>query len=313
MIGFLFPGQGAQYVGMGKDLYQEFPSAKNLFEKADQVLGYSISQICFEGPEDKLTQTLYAQPAIFVTSLAALEILKQKFPDIKPSAVAGLSLGEFTALVAAGSLSFEDGLRLVQIRAQAMERSAKNHPGTMASILGLALPDCEAIAKEAGCEVANINSPDQIVISGTQETVEKACVLAEGRGAKRAIRLKVGGAFHSTLMRDAKEDLERALANTRIQPPACLFFPNVLGRKVSNPDEIKQLLAKQLMSSVQWVETMNQVHQEGLQFFLEIGPGKVLKGLAKKSRPEITVEPCGTSADIQKLDQVLVNQASKNL
>lgn len=303
-IGYLFPGQGAQYVGMGKDLFENSSPAKTIFERADSLLNYSISRLCFEGPEEKLTRTLYAQPAIFVTSLAAHASLQEKFPEMAPSFTAGLSLGEFTALVAAGSLSFEEGLKLVHARADAMEKSAEKHPGTMASILGLTQLDCEIIAKEAGCEVANLNAPDQIVLSGTEEAIEKACQSAESKGAKRAMRLKVGGAFHSSLMREAKENLENALAKAKIERPRCVFIPNAQATAVSDPAQIRLLLARQLMSPVRWVETMTRAGEQGVSFFLEIGPGKVLKGLARKILPDVTVEPCGTLAEIQKLEQI---------
>lgn len=300
-IGFLFPGQGSQFVGMGKDLYEKFPSVQKIFHTANNILGYSLTDICFSGPEDKLTRTYYAQPAIFVTSIAALTVLKEKFPDILCSFSAGLSLGEFSALVGAGALSFESGLKLVRKRAEAMEKSATNNPGTMASILGMGETDCLAIAKESGCELANLNTPEQMVISGTAETVEKGCVLAESRGAKKAIRLKVGGAFHSSLMSEAKDDLEKALAVTPINVPNCTFIPNVTGKSISNPEEIRSLLAKQLTSSVRWIDTMARANESGISLFLEIGPGKVLKGLAKKCQPTLTVEPIGTADDLEKL------------
>lgn len=306
-IGLLFPGQGSQFVGMGKELYETFPSAKSIFDEASQLMGYSLPDLCFQGPEEKLTRTCFAQPAIFVMSIAALQVIKEKFPDLKPAFFAGLSLGEFSALVASKAISFHDGLNLVQRRAQAMEESAAQHPGTMASILGLSAELCAEAAKEAGCEVANLNSPDQIVLSGTQESIQKACVLAEAKGAKRAIVLKVGGAFHSSLMREAKEKLEEALRETPIHAvgaglkPVPTFIPNVTGRKTEQPEEIRDLLAKQLMSPVQWIHTMEAAAQEGISLFLEVGPGKVLKGLAKKCQPQLTVEPCGSVADIEKL------------
>ncbi|MBI3306259.1 MAG: ACP S-malonyltransferase [Candidatus Omnitrophica bacterium] len=307
-LGFLFPGQGAQYVGMGKDLAESFPSAKKVFQTADAILGYSISQLCFEGPETDLTRTLHAQPAIFTASMAALAVLREKCPDVQPGFSAGLSLGEFTALAASGSLSFEDGLRLVQRRANAMESCAQKHPGTMASVMGLSEKDCEQIAADAGCEVANLNASDQIVLSGRLETIQKACTLAEERGAKRAIILKVGGAFHSSLMNEAKEELEKALKETKLQAPQGIFISNALGKPVSEPEKIRELLAKQLISPVRWTQTMQQANESGISLFLEIGPGKVLKGLARKGYPNLKVEPCGTVEDIQRVSENLKSE-----
>jgi len=306
-VGFFFPGQGAQYVGMGKDLADHFPSAHAIFEEADGILGYSNRQLCFEGPENELTRTLYAQPAIFVVSIAALAVLTEKFSDLKPAFAAGLSLGEFSALVSAGSLSFADGLRLVKKRAQAMEKSAREFPGAMASILGLSPKDCASVARETGCEVANLNAPDQIVLSGTEPAIEKACALAESRGAKRAIRLKVGGAFHSSLMRLAKDDLAEALRQTPIFKPRFTFIPNATAMPAQEPEEIRDLLARQLMSPVRWIETMGLASASGIPLFLEIGPGKVLKGLARKSAANLIVENCERCADFDRLEQLWIN------
>lgn len=304
-FGFLFPGQGAQYVGMGKDLYAHYPLAKKTFDDADRILGFALSSICFDGPEEDLTRTLYAQPAIFVTSLAALTVLRDKISYLKPSFSAGLSLGEFTALVAAGAISFENGLRLVQIRARAMEECAKSNPGSMASILGLSPDDCQQVARDAGCEVANLNSPEQIVLSGKVDAIEKACRIAEERGAKRAIMLKVGGAFHSSLMVAAKKALESALAKTDIQNPQCPFVSNAVGEVVSDVVTIRRLLAEQLVSPVQWIKTMTVASEQNIPVFLEIGPGKVLKGLAKKSHPQLKIDPCGNKEEIEKMEQSL--------
>ncbi len=304
-IGFLFPGQGAQFVGMGKDLFEQSPAARELYKKADEVLGYSISQICFSGPEAELTRTLYAQTGILVTSLAALAALREKYPGLMPSLVAGLSLGEFSALTASGAISFEDALKLVQVRAEAMEEAAKNNPGTMAFIMGLTLEKCEVVAQETGCEVANLNAPDQTVLSGNFQAIEQACTIAEAEGAKRAMPLKVGGAFHSSLMGEAKARLEAALANTPIHEPKCVFIPNVTAEKVSSPEEIRSLLAKQLTSPVQWVRTMATAKESGITTYLEIGPGKILKGLARKCQPELEVFSFGAVADFKGLESLM--------
>jgi len=309
-IGFFFPGQGAQFVGMGKDLFDQSPAARELYKKADEVLGYSISQICFAGPEDQLTRTLYAQTGILVTSLAALAAVREKMPELQPSFAAGLSLGEFTALTASGAITFEDALRLVQVRAEAMDLAAKNNPGTMGFIMGLTLEQCSSIAQEAGCEVANLNAPDQTVLSGTLSSIEQACKLAEAKGAKRAMLLKVGGAFHSSLMAEAKSKLETALAGTPIQKPRCVFVPNVTAQQVSDPAEIRTLLAKQLTSSVRWVETMATAKATGITTYLELGPGKILKGLARKCQPDLEVISFGSMADMKGLESlVLLSQS----
>lgn len=301
-LAFLFPGQGAQSVGMGKDLFEQSPAARAVYEKADALLGYSISKICFEGPEPELTRTLYAQTAIFVTSMAALASLREKAGDVRPALAAGLSLGEFTALVAAEAISFEEALKLINVRAEAMDSAARKNPGTMASIMGLGAEACKNIAQEAGCEVANLNTPEQTVLSGTKEAIENACRIAELKGAKRAIPLKVGGAFHSSLMKPAQDRLEAVLRETRINAPQCIFIPNVTAQKVSDPEVVRDLLARQLTSSVQWVATMAAVKAEGLSVCLEIGAGKVLKGLAKKCQPELRVVNIGTMADLASFE-----------
>jgi [acyl-carrier-protein] S-malonyltransferase len=230
-----------------------------------------------------------------------LAALREKNPELQPSIVAGLSLGEFTALIAAGSISFEDALRLVQVRAEAMEDAAKKNPGTMAFVMGLTTEQCMSVAQEAGCEVANLNAPDQTVLSGTFPAIEQACRIAEARGAKRAMPLKVGGAFHSSLMGVAKARLGAALVNTPIHEPKCAFIPNVTAQKVSNPEEIRSLLARQLTSPVQWVRTMATAKESGVTTYLEIGPGKILKGLARKCQPELEVFSFGTLADFKSL------------
>lgn len=302
-VGLLFPGQGAQAVGMGKDFFDSFSAARTIFQKAEDILGYSLSKICFEGPDADLTRTVYAQPALYTTSAAALAILKEKFPELEFGFFAGLSLGEFTALYAASALSFEDGLKLVQKRAEAMEKCAQQKGGTMASVMGLAPDICLQIAQETGVQAANLNAVDQIVLSGPVENIEKACKLAEEKGAKRAIVLKVGGAFHSPLMADAEAELRTALKNTAIQKPQGTFVPNVLGTPIESPEEIRELLAKQLTNSVQWIKTMDTAGHAGISLFLEVGTGKVLKGLARKVNPPVNIEPFGQSSDIEKLSQ----------
>ncbi len=309
-IGFLFPGQGAQLVGMGKDLYDESPAACALYKKADEILGYSISKICFAGPENELTRTLYAQTGILVTSLAALAALREKNPDLTPSLVAGLSLGEFSALTASGAISFEDALKLVQVRAEAMDDAAKKNPGTMAFVVGLTIEQCMAVAQEAGCEVANLNAPDQTVLSGTLQTIEQACKIAEAKGSKRAMPLKVGGAFHSSLMGEARARLEAALANTPIHEPSCAFIPNVTAQRVSSPEDIRDLLAKQLTSPVQWVRTLATAKESGITTYLEIGPGKILKGLARKCQPEFKVFSFGSVVDFKGLESLTLLEKS---
>lgn len=303
-IGFLFPGQGAQFVGMGKDLFEQSPAARQVYKQADQVLGYPISQICFAGPDAELTRTLYAQTGILVTSLAALAALREKFPALRPALTAGLSLGEFTALVAAEAVSFEDALKLVQVRAEAMESAARNTAGTMASVMGLDLDACRTVAQEAGCDVANLNTPDQTVLSGSVASIEKACQIAEAKGAKRAMVLKVGGAFHSSLMGEAKTQLEAALTKTEIREPKCIFIPNVTGQKLAAPEEIRLFLARQLTGSVQWVQTMATAQQTGITTYLEIGPGKILKGLARKCQPTLEVFSFGGYPDFKGLESL---------
>ncbi len=288
-IGFLFPGQGAQYVGMGLDFYQNDPAAKSLFDRADQILGFPLTKLCFEGPEEELTRTVNTQTSIFVTSLAILEAFRGRYPQMKPALACGLSLGEFTALVALNAMSFVDGLKLVQKRAQLMEQAGQNRPGTMASIMGLCAEACEQICREAGCVAANFNTPEQTVISGSVETVTKACQLAEAKGAKRALLLKVGGAFHSPLMKEAEDGLRQVLANTQIVRPSAYFIPNVTAEPTSDPESIRSLLAAQLTSPVRWVKSMNTASSLGIVDYLELGPGKVLKGLARKIGASLSV------------------------
>jgi len=290
---------------MGKEWVDRFDKARRIYNEADRILGIPIMKYCFEGPEETLTRTLFAQPAIYVTSFILFTILEQKLESLKPDLVAGLSLGEFTALTAARALSFETGLRLVQIRAQLMEKAAEHYPGTMVSVVGLSQEECFALAKESGAELANLNATDQFVLSGTEAAVKKAGELAEGMGAKRVIPLKVGGAFHSSLMREARQGLEKALQKTPISTPHCTFVPNVTGGEERDPAKIRLLLSEQLVSPVRWIETMNRAKELGIHRFVEIGPGRVLKGLARKIDPSFEVYSFEKISDLEKVESDL--------
>ena len=281
MKAFVFPGQGAQFVGMGKDLYDTNPVAKKLFDKADEILGFSITNVMFNGTDDELKQTKVTQPAVFLHSVATALCLGDEF---KPSMVAGHSLGEFSALVAAGALSFEDGLRLVSTRALAMQKACEAAPGTMAAVIGLADDVIENICAEIsnGDEVvvaANYNCPGQLVISGTVEAVNAACAKLKEAGAKRALPLKVGGAFHSPLMAPAKDELQKAIEATEFKTPCCPVYQNVDGKPYTDPAKIKANLIAQLTSSVRWTESVKNMIADGADDFTECGPGKALQGM----------------------------------
>lgn len=276
---FVFPGQGAQFVGMGKDLYENSPEAKELFEKANEILGFRITDLMFEGTDEDLKQTKVTQPAIFLHSVILAKSLKEK-----PDMVAGHSLGEFSALVANGTLSFEDGLRLVHARALAMQKACEANPSTMAAILGLPDETVENILAEIDDVVvpANYNCPGQIVISGSVPGIEKACELMKAAGAKRALPLKVGGAFHSPLMDPAKIELEAAIKATEIHTPKCPVYQNVDALPHTDPAEIKKNLVAQLTASVRWTQSVKNMVADGATDFTECGPGAVLQGLIKK-------------------------------
>jgi len=289
MKAFVFPGQGAQFPGMGKDLYENYPEAKEKFEKANEILGFRITDIMFEGTPEELKQTKVTQPAIFLHSVIRALVMGN---DFAPDMVAGHSLGEFSALVANKSLSFEDALVLVSKRALAMQKACEIEESTMAAILGL-----EDVVVEEKCAAiddvvipANYNSPGQIVISGSKAGIEKAMEVLKEAGAKRALPLPVGGAFHSPFMKPAREELAQAIKDTTFAEPICPIYQNVDGKAHSNSDEIKENLIEQLTSPVRWTQIMNNMIADGANHFTEIGPGKVLAGLIKKVDRKMPVE-----------------------
>jgi len=288
MKAVVFPGQGAQYPGMGKSLYEENPAAKALFEQANEILGFRITDILFKGTEEELKQTKVTQPAIFLHSV----ILAKTTPDFAPNMVAGHSLGEFSALVANGTLSFEDGLRLVFQRALAMQEACEINPSSMAAILGLEDQVVEEICAGISGEIvvaANYNCPGQLVISGSTKGIEIACELLKAAGAKRALPLPVGGAFHSPLMEPAREKLQKAIEETQFHTPTCPIYQNVSTTAVSDVATIKANLIAQLTAPVKWTQSVQQMVADGATEFVECGPGKVLQGLVKKIHPEAVV------------------------
>ena len=280
MKAYIFPGQGAQFTGMGKDLYENSALAAALFEKANEILGFRITDIMFEGTTEELKETKVTQPAIFLHSVILAKTLK----DFKPEMVAGHSLGEFSALAANGVLSFEDGLRLVSQRALAMQKACENKPSTMAAVLGLADNIVEEVcASIDGIVVAaNYNCPGQLVISGEFKAVEKACEAMKEAGAKRALMLPVGGGFHSPMMEPAREELAAAIEATTFSTPICPVYQNVTAKAVSDPAEIKKNLIIQLTAPVKWTQSVQQMIADGVTLFTEVGPGKVLAGLIGK-------------------------------
>lgn len=288
MKAYVFPGQGAQFTGMGKDLYEQSPLAKELFEKANEILGFRITDIMFEGTAEELKETKVTQPAVFLHSVILAKTLEA---DFEPQMVAGHSLGEFSALVANGALSFEDGLRLVSKRALAMQKACEITPSTMAAVLGLEDSIVEDVcASIDGIVVAaNYNCPGQLVISGETSAVEKACEAMKAAGAKRALLLPVGGAFHSPMMEPAREELAAAIEATTFSTPICPVYQNVTASAVSDPEEIKKNLIIQLTAPVRWTQSVQQMIKDGASLFTEVGPGKVLIGLVGKIDKEVAV------------------------
>lgn len=287
MKAYVFPGQGAQFKGMGKNLYDENPVAREMFEKANEILGFRITDIMFEGTDEELKQTKVTQPAIFLHSV----ILAKCMPDFRPDMVAGHSLGEFSALVASGAMSFEDGLRLVSARARAMQKACELEPSTMAAVLGLDDATVESICSGIeGVVPANYNCKGQLVISGKKEALEEACAKMKEAGAKRALILPVGGAFHSPLMEPARKELAEAIEKTHFSKPVCPVYQNVDAKPHTDSDEIKQNLLIQLTAPVKWTQIIEKMNEDGATEYIELGPGSVLQGLIKKIIPGAATE-----------------------
>lgn len=295
----LFAGQGAQYVGMGRDLAESDPGAREWFERANRVLGYDLATVCFEGPDDVLTRTEHAQPGIFLVGWIAGQLLRARCPRFQFQATAGLSLGEFTALAAAGALSFEDGLRLVRIRGQLMQAACERADGAMAAIIGLDEAATRAVCEEAGVAMANLNCPGQIVISGARGALEKAVELAKGRGARRAVLLNVAGAYHSPLMAPAQPGLREALASVEVHPPRVPVISNVTARPHEDPESIRNRLVEQVTAPVLWEASMRHLLAQGFTRFVELGPGTVLSGFLRRIQKDVEVYNVADTASLQ--------------
>lgn len=287
----VFPGQGAQYVGMGKDLYEQNAEVRAMMERANEILGFRLTDIMFAGTPDDLKQTKVTQPAVFLHSVAMAKAL-----SVEPNGVAGHSLGEFSALVVSGALSFEDGLKLVAKRAQAMQQCCEAVPGTMAAVLNLSDEEVERICAETDGVVvaANYNCPGQLVISGEKTAVEAACIKAKEAGARRALVLPVGGAFHSPLMEPAREELAKAIAEAPFCAPSCPIYQNVDAAPHTDPEEIKKNLIAQLTAPVRWTQIVREMVSDGVEQMTELGPGTVLQGLVKKIAPDVAIESKAT-------------------
>lgn len=306
-VAYIFPGQGAQYVGMAEDIYRHYPQAQELFQRADSVLGLDLAALIFQGPIEKLTATANCQVAVFTTSAACLKVLEAERLDINVRFTAGLSLGEYTALMAAGVLSFEQALRLVSQRGQYMEEASRQHPGGMVSLIGLSLEATEELCAQAQVEVANLNCPGQIVVSGGFAELDKASKLALTLGAKKVIPLQVGGAFHSSLMASASQRLLKTLEEVELHPPKIAVISNVTAREESLPGEIKYNLAQQLVERTHWEKSVRLISSCGIKYFLEIGPGRVLKGLLRKIDPQLQVYNIEKIEDLENLKKKIRN------
>jgi [acyl-carrier-protein] S-malonyltransferase len=303
----LFAGQGAQVVGMGRDLAEKFPSAKTWFDSANAALGYDLASVCFAGPEPELTKTENAQPGIFLVSWVAYQLLRERVPGLKFDATAGLSLGEFTALTAAQVMSFEDGLKVVRQRGKFMQEACDATRGGMAAIIGLDEKPTREVCAAAGVELANLNCPGQLVISGATEKIAQACELAKAKGAKRALPLSVAGAYHSALMAGAQPKLQAALATITLQSPAVPVISNVTAQPHSTPAEIQKRLVEQVTSSVRWEDSMRYLLAQGFTRFIELGPGKALGGFMKRIDPNAVML---NVADVESLEATVAALAA---
>jgi [acyl-carrier-protein] S-malonyltransferase len=305
---FVFPGQGSQYVGMGVDCYRNSDVARRLFDEADRILGYSLTSVCFEGPEDELRQTRNTQPGIFLHSMVVAAMLQN---TLRPDMTAGHSLGEYTALAVAGAITFEDALRLVRLRGELMQKAGEKHTGTMAAVVGMRPEQVEELCRHASIagvvQPANFNSPGQIVISGSIAGVHTAMELARQQGAKLVKELVVSGAFHSPLMADAKEGLKRALDETPIRDASVPVYANVTAEPATTKAEIRDMLYRQMTSPVQWERTMKNMARDGATTFIEVGPGKVLQGLVKRTNPSAEIKGYDTYADVHEITVQGVN------
>ncbi|MDD5561885.1 MAG: ACP S-malonyltransferase [Candidatus Omnitrophica bacterium] len=300
MVAFLFSGQGSQYVGMGKDLYESFPEARKVFDRAEELLGFELKRICFNGPEDTLKSTNVSQPAIVTASIAAFEVFKTK-SNLAPSFAAGLSLGEYSALIAAGALTFDAGIRLIHKRGQLMEEASRKHPGKMAAVLDLEVETLRDICMQSGAEIANLNCPGQVVITGKAEAVDQAMELCSQAGAKRVIPLEVSGGFHSSLMSEASVELKFTLDNISISEPKIPVVSNYTAQPQYRISQIIENLTNQIRGSVRWEESMRFILSEGVTDFYEFGPGKVLKGLLRRIDSNAQVINIEKAVDIEQL------------
>lgn len=301
-VAYIFPGQGAQSVGMGKEFYETSPAAKDVFDRSERVIA-ALKDVTFNGPPEKLTSTKYCQPAIFTFSIAALKAFEahSKFKSVMPCFACGLSLGEYSALVACGALSFEETLRLVERRSFFMEEATKLKKGAMAAVIGCDRKTVITVCQGTGAQVANFNSPEQIVITGEAQKVACASEALQAQGARRVIPLDVSGAFHSSLMQPAAAQFEAQLKKAALKPPSFPIISNVDGKPATDPETIRRNLAKQITSSVQWVDSVRNIAAAGVITFLEIGPGNVLKGLIRKIDPSLTVHNIAKPQDIETL------------